>query len=70
MSALDEFALTIGSSFSTADTMRMLSFGFDIAAAAPSTAAFGGLFTARTLQLIDKSRGLPLIDKSRSLQLI
>ena len=68
MSALDDFAPTIGSSFSLADTMRMLSFGFDIVASAPSSASL--FTTSRTLQLIDKSRGLPLIDKSRSLQLI
>ena len=71
MSTLDEFALTRNSTFSTTDIMRMLSVGFDIVAAAPSTAVdFEGLFTSRTLQLIDKTKGLPLIDKSRTLELI
>lgn len=68
MSTLDEFAITRNSTFSGADIMRMLSVGFDIVAAAPSSAS---LFTTeRTLQLIDKTRGLTLIDKDRTLQLI
>ena len=71
MSTLDEFATTRNSTFSDADVMRFLTMGFDIVAAAPSTAVdFEGLFTTRTLQLIDKTRGLPLIDKSRTLELI
>ena len=71
---IDEFSFpstatgAYSGTLSSTDITRYLAVGFDISPGAPSS---GSLFiTARTLQLIDKTRGLQLIDKSRSLQLV
>jgi len=66
MSALDDFAPTIGSTFSSADIMRMLSFGFDIVASEAATRHV----IKRSLGLADNTRTLILIDKERGLVMI
>ncbi|KKL11554.1 hypothetical protein LCGC14_2544660 [marine sediment metagenome] len=66
MSTLDEFATTFNSTFSQADIMRMLSFGFDIV----PEELLAVCAAKRNLVLQDKELSIILEDKTRSLVLI